>query len=60
MTKWWVYLKDNKGIAMVDIEADALTYDRRLKSWVFRRFQYDDDEVIAVFPESGINGIIRC
>ena len=60
MTKWRVYLKDNKGMAMVDVEADALTYDRRLKSWVFRRVRYDDDEVIAVFPESGINGIIRC
>lgn len=60
MSKWWVYLKDNRVNGVITVEADALTYDRRLKSWVFRRFRYDDDEVIAVFPESGINGIIRC
>lgn len=60
MIKWRVYLKENKGMAMVDVEADALTYDRKRKSWVFRRSNYEYDEIIAAFPESGINGIIRC
>ena len=60
MTKWWVYLKDNRVNGVITVDADALTYDRKRKSWVFRRSNYEYDEVIAAFPESGINGIIRC
>ena len=52
-------MKDNRVHGVLEIEADTMKYDRKAKMLVFRRFTYDDEEIVAVFPESGINGVLR-
>ena len=59
MNKWWVYLKDNRVSGVMEVTADTLIYDKRSKSYVFKAFQYEDEVIVAAFPQSGINGIIR-
>ena len=58
---WQIYLKQHESAlqSFTVVNADELTYDVKRKLWVFKRYKYDSDEVVAVFPREGINGILR-